>query len=84
MKIAKGIRRAGAVSMLLALLAAAGCSSLISNVTDGLATDLSAAILENPDVDVVREGAPAYLILIDGLLESTPDSVTLLSAAGDP
>ncbi len=81
MSIAIGIRLAGAVPMLLAMLVASGCSSLISNVTEGLATDLSAAILENPDVDVVREGAPAYLILIDGLLESTPDNVTLLSAA---
>ncbi len=69
------------ISISLALFAAAGCSSLISNVTESLAQDLSAAILENPDVDVVREGAPAYLILIDGLLESAPDNVTLLSQA---
>ena len=81
MKSGTRVRLAGAVPILLAVVVATGCSSLISNVTEGLATDLSAAILENPDVDVVREGAPAYLILIDGLLESTPDNVTLLSAA---
>lgn len=81
MKGGAGVRLAGAIPILLAVLVVAGCSSLVSNVTEGLATDLSAAILENPDVDVVREGAPAYLILIDGLLESTPDNVTLLSAA---
>ena len=75
------VRLAGAAQMLLAAFVATGCSSLVSNVTEGLASDLTAAILENPDVDVVREGAPAYLILIDGLLESTPDNVTLLSAA---
>ena len=69
------------IPVLLTVLAAAGCATLVSSVTEDLATDLSAAILENPDVDVVREGAPAYLILIDGLLESTPDNVTLLSAA---
>ena len=60
---------------------AGGCSTLISNVTQDFAEDLSAAILENPDVDVVREGAPAYLILIDGLLTSTPDNIALLSQA---
>ena len=76
-----GVRLAGAVLMSLAVLVATGCSTLISNVTEVLARDLSAAILENPDVDVVREGAPAYLILIDGLLESTPDNVALLSQA---
>ncbi len=76
--------RSGLVAALLLPLlfgGAAGCSALISNVTEGFAGDLSAAILENPDVDVVREGAPAYLILIDGLLRSTPDNATLLSQA---
>ncbi len=67
--------------MPLALCGLAGCSALISNVTEELAGDLSVAILENPDVDVVREGAPAYLILIDGLLNSTPDNVVLLAQA---
>ena len=77
----RGVRPAGALPILLAVLVAAGCSTLVSSVTEDLATDLTAAMLGNPDVDVVREGAPAYLILIDGLLESTPDNVTLLSAA---
>ena len=65
----------------LALCGLVGCSALISNVTEEFAGDLSAAILENPDVDVVRDGAPAYLILIDGLLNSTPDNVALLAQA---
>lgn len=68
--------------LLLALAGAcAGCSSLLSNVVEGLAADLSAAILENADVDLVQDGAPAYLILIDSLLQSAPDNVTLLSQA---
>ncbi len=65
----------------LALGGLAGCSALISNVTEEFASDLSAAILENPDPDVVRDGAPAYLLLIDGLLNSTPDNVGLLAQA---
>ena len=76
-----GIRIAGAVVALLLALAVSGCSALMSNVTEDLARDLSAAILENPDVDIVREGAPAYLILIDGLLQGAPDNATLLSQA---
>jgi len=72
---------ARAIALILAWLVVSGCSTLISNVTESLAADLTAAILQNPDVDVVREGAPAYLILIDGLLESTPDNVALLEAA---
>ena len=79
-----GVRRRGAVCrgvLLVCLFALAGCTTLVSSVTENLAGDLAAAILENPDVDVVREGAPAFLLLIDGLLEGSPDSVTLLSQA---
>ena len=73
-----GLAAALAIPLLFGVL---GCSALISNVTEDFAGNLSAAILENPDVDVVREGLPAYLILIDGLLASTPDNVTLLAQA---
>lgn len=73
--------RLAGLLVVLAATGTAGCSTLISNVTEGLADDLSAAILENPDVDVVREGAPAYLIMIDGLLKSAPDNETLLAQA---
>lgn len=59
----------------------AGCSSLISSVTSGFAEDLSTAILDNPDVSMVRDGAPAYLLLMDGLLAQAPNSVELLSQA---
>jgi len=59
----------------------AGCASLMSSAVEGLAGDLSAAILENPDVDMVRDGAPAFLLLIDGLLRSSPDNPVLLSQA---
>ena len=65
----------------LPLFVLCGCASLMSSVTEGLADDLSAAILENPDVDIVREGAPAFLLLIDGLLRNSPDSLALLSGA---
>ncbi len=69
-------------ALLWALLAwLAGCASLMSSAVEDLAGDLSAAILENPDVDMVRDGAPAFLLLIDGLLKSSPDNPVLLSQA---
>ena len=73
------IARAALLAALLASLA--GCASLMSSAVEGLASDLSAAILENPDVDMVRDGAPAFLLLIDGLLKSSPDNPVLLSQA---
>jgi hypothetical protein len=67
--------------LLAALMFITGCSTVMTSVTEGLAEDLSTAILDNSDVAMVRDGAPAYLILIDGLLAQAPDSVTLLSQA---
>jgi len=56
----------------------AGCASLFSSATGQLATDLTAAIANQDDPATVRDGAPAYLLLVDGLLEGSPDDVTLL------
>lgn len=58
-----------------------GCASLIGSMAGGMAQDLGGAILDNPDVAMVRDGAPAYLLLIDGLLEQNPRNAELLGQA---
>lgn len=58
-----------------------GCASVVSSVTGGLAEDLSSVILNSEDVEVVRAGAPAYLIMLDALLNSDPDNTALLISA---
>ena len=67
--------------LILVCSLACGCSSVMSSVTEGLAADLSSAILDNEDIAVVRDGAPAYLIMLDALLRSAPDNAPLLNAA---
>jgi hypothetical protein len=67
--------------MVSALFWLHGCASLISNVTSGLAEDLSSTILNSQDVQTVREGIPAYLLMIDSFLRGSPDSPDLLLAA---
>lgn len=64
-----------------AALALSGCASLVGSVAGGMAEDLGGAILDNPDVTMVREGAPAYLLLMDGLLAQNPDNAALLGQA---
>ncbi len=54
---------------------------MMSSMTGDLAEGLSEAIMDNDDVEVVREGAPAYLILLDGLIAQDPNNVALLNAA---
>lgn len=43
-----------------------------------LAKNLSDAIQAQNDLTTVRDGAPAYLLMIDGLIEGDPDNVALL------
>lgn len=74
-----GPLRSGAVA--LACLAVSGCANLVGQVTSGLATDLSEAILDSSDPAVVRDGAPAYLIMLDALLRRGADNADLLRAA---
>lgn len=69
------------LGVFLATWLLAGCASIVSSVTSGLAEDISAAILNNDDMELVRDGAPAFLILLDALLSSDPDNPTLLAAA---
>jgi hypothetical protein len=59
------------------------CASLVSGVTSQLAGDLADTLLNSEDVDTVKEGVPAYLLLIDSFLRSSPDNVDLLLAAAD-
>lgn len=56
----------------------AGCASMLSSATGRLAADLSSAILEQNDPETVEAGAPAYLLLIDGLIRDNPNSEDLL------
>ena len=65
-----------AVALLLA-----GCASLIGNVTGGLVDDLADAILDSDDPATVRDGAPAYLLMLDALLRGDPDNPNLLRGA---
>jgi hypothetical protein len=61
----------------------AACASLVSSAASGLADNLSAAVLNQTDPGVVRDGAPAYLLLLDSFIESDPDDPALLAAAAD-
>lgn len=63
------------------LLVNAGCASLVSSAASKFADNLSAAVLNQTDPETVRDGAPAYLLLLDSLLEGSPEDPDLLAAA---
>lgn len=64
------------------VLGLSGCASLVGNATARLADNLGKAVLDAEDPATVRDGLPAYLLLLDGLIEGDPGNVdTLLAAA---
>jgi len=70
----------GAVVVLIPALLA-GCASVVSGITSGLAEDLTSAVLNSEDPQLVRDGAPAYLILMDSFLSGSPEDPDLLVQA---
>lgn len=74
--------RAGSVPGFLVLVALflvlGGCASM---ATQKLAGDISDAMLNQEDPAIVRAGAPAYLLLLDGMIAHNPNDRALLIAA---
>ncbi|NNL54315.1 MAG: hypothetical protein HKP32_04100 [Woeseia sp.] len=67
--------------LLVAITVLPGCASLVSNAANRFADNLSAAVLNQNDPATVRDGAPAYLLLLDSLVEGSPDNADVLAAA---
>ncbi len=63
--------------VLVVLFVLGGCTSMI---TSRLGNNLSSAILNQDDPETVKAGAPAYLLLIDSLIQDDPKDVTTLIA----
>ncbi len=59
------------------------CAPIVSNITDNLARNMSDAVLNQEDPKIVRDGAPAYLLLLDSLVAGNPENPVILSSASD-
>ena len=65
----------------IGMLLTVSCTAIISGFTNSIAEDLSSAVLGSSDFGVVEEGLPAYLILVDALIEGNPKDPSLLNTA---
>lgn len=65
------------------VLGVSGCAMVVDRVAGNMAGNLSAAILNQEDPETVRDGAPAYLLLMDSLVEGNPESAQLLGSAAN-
>ena len=74
------------LSILMLCLAApflASCATVVATAGGGMAENLNAAIMNQDDPELVRDGAPAYLLMLDSFVEGAPDNVAALSAAAE-
>ena len=72
------LTRTTLLPLLLALALLSGCSSVATRTTGGFSDNLSRAVLEQNDPETVRQGAPAFLLMLDGFISGDPDNQGLL------
>jgi hypothetical protein len=75
------VQRAGGMFCLLTAVFMSGCAYMVSSTTGNMADGIAQAILDNDDPATVAAGMPAYLLMIDGLVNSNPEDPSLLRTA---
>jgi hypothetical protein len=76
------LRKVHKILILTALVLLAGCAGIVNKATDRFSSNLRTAILNQDDPGTVADGLPAYLLLLDAMIEGDPtNAATLLSAA---
>ncbi len=68
---------------LATVLSLTACGTIVNSATSRFADSLSAGILGQDDIETVRAGLPAYLLLVDGFVSENPDSEPLLLAGAE-
>lgn len=76
--------RALAVAFLaLAAGTLSGCATVVASAGSGLAGNLTVAMMNQDDPGIVRDGAPAYLLMLDSFVEGSPENESVLAAAAE-
>ena len=62
------------------LILVAGCGRIVGHFTQPLFDDLTRSFMQQGDVVIAEQGTPAFLLILDGLIEHSPHSKGLLLA----
>ena len=60
------------------LIFLSGCGKMISYYTNPFIEDLTSSFLQQRDIVLAEQGTPAFLLILDGLIEHKPESSDLL------
>jgi hypothetical protein len=66
--------------LLLVAVGLCACGNVMRRATNQFADNLTAAILNEDDPGTVHDGVPAYLLLIDGMIQGDPENADALLA----
>ncbi len=66
---------------IIGFLCLSGCSMIVKSATSDMMGHLSKTILNNDDLTLVENGAPAYLLMIDGMIGKDPENSEMLATA---
>lgn len=83
MKFAKNRSLVRAMLLLSWASVATGCASLVSNAASGFAENLSLAVLNQDDPETAKAALPSYMVLVDSLIEGSPDNADMLAAGAE-
>lgn len=78
----RSLQAAGALTVVFFFLSVlSGCAGLVSTAAGNLSENMSLAIADNDDIATVEAGVPAYLLMMDGMVQGDPDNSKLLTQA---
>ena len=73
MIVSQSIKRITVIAMIACLpLACAASKTMTVGATASLLEDVAKSAYRRSDLRLIREGMPAYLMLIDGMVEAVP------------
>lgn len=77
-----GVRLA-VLALATATLGLGGCASLVTNAANKFGENLTGAILNQDDPELVKAGMPSYILLLDSFLQGDEPSPSMLAAAAN-
>ena len=77
-RLAVNRSRAFVILLVAALTSSTGCGTLRNAAVGSLMEDMGIATNKHEDAELVTQAMPAFLLLVDGLIEGSPNDIDLL------
>ena len=77
----KAIKTLQAVLLCGTLLAGSGCAIVVKRVGNSFSGSLNEAVMNHDDLKTIRDGAPAYMLLMDSILARKPSDPNAFNSA---